>query len=922
MPKSLSALIIEDSENDAILLARELQRGGFDLAYERIASAAALRTALAGKPWDVVFSDHAMPHFSGIEVHKLLGESGLDLPFILISGVAEEDLGVEALRCGAHDYLTKGNLARLVPVVERELREAETRRERKQAEMVLRLHAEASSAAANGILITDLEGTIIWVNAAVTALTGYTEADLLGQNHRILKSGRQDKAFYGNLWTTILNGQVWHGEIINQRKDGSCYDEEMTITPVRGRDGNVTNFIVIKQDVTKRKKEQELVRASETRYRRLFETAQDGILLLDSKTAAITDVNPFLIDLLGYTREEMLGKKLWEIGLFRDIDASKSAFESLQVGGYIRYEDLPLESKSGEPMDVEFVSNAYLVDGQTVIQCNIRDVTERMRAADASRLLSSIVECSDDAIIGKSLDGIVLSWNQGAERIYGYSFEEMVGQPISRLVPPGHDDELPGIMEDVKQGQKIEHLETERMKKDGQRIFVALTISPIRDHAGAIVGASAIARDITERKRGEQALHQSEERYRSLAYAASQLVWSSNPLGEVVDDVPTWREFTGQSIDEIKGKGWLQALHPDDSARTAEVWSRALKNPSFYMTEFRLRRRDGEYRWMAIHGVPVMDEHGKVREWVGTCGDITDRMLAEEEVHQLNLTLEKRVLQRTAELQAANKELEAFAYSVSHDLRAPLRAMAGFSRILLEEYAPQLPEEAQRYLRIAVENSVQMGDLIDALLAFSRLGRQPLSKHTVAPGELVRQALQDLRAEQEGRQVEISLGELPPCQGDPLLLKQVFFNLLSNAFKYTRKCASARIEVGSVRFGDLDRQTQGYKSGAPLEVSEDSPVYYVRDNGAGFDMLYVDKLFGVFQRLHRTEEYEGTGVGLATVRRIITRHGGSVWAEAALNQGATFYFTLAEGSLADTPTPGEPDTSPASETHLARPAEV
>jgi PAS domain S-box-containing protein len=679
---------------------------------------------------------------------------------------------------------------------------------------------------------------------------------------------------------------------------------------------------VIKQDVTKRKKEQELVRASETRYRRLFETAQDGILLLDSKTAAITDVNPFLIDLLGYTREEMLGKKLWEIGLFRDIDASKSAFESLQVGGYIRYEDLPLETKSGEPMDVEFVSNAYLVDGQTVIQCNIRDVTERMRAADASRLLSSIVECSDDAIIGKSLDGIVLSWNQGAERIYGYSFEEMVGQPISRLVPPGHDDELPGIMEDVKQGQKIEHLETERMKKDGQRIFVALTISPIRDHAGAIVGASAIARDITERKRGEQALHQSEERYRSLAYAASQLVWSSNPLGEVVDDVPTWREFTGQSIDEIKGKGWLQALHPDDSARTAEVWSRALKNPSFYMTEFRLRRRDGEYRWMAIHGVPVMDEHGKVREWVGTCGDITDRMLAEEEVHQLNLTLEKRVLQRTAELQAANKELEAFAYSVSHDLRAPLRAMAGFSRILLEEYAPQLPEEAQRYLRIAVENSVQMGDLIDALLAFSRLGRQPLSKHTVAPGELVRQALQDLRAEQEGRQVEISLGELPPCQGDPLLLKQVFFNLLSNAFKYTRKCASARIEVGSVRFGDLDRQTQGYKSGAPLEVSEDSPVYYVRDNGAGFDMLYVDKLFGVFQRLHRTEEYEGTGVGLATVRRIITRHGGSVWAEAALNQGATFYFTLAEGSLADTPTPGEPDTSPASETHLARPAEV
>jgi len=522
----------------------------------------------------------------------------------------------------------------------------------------------------------------------------------------------------------------------------------------------------------------------------------------------------------------------------------------------------------------------------------LRDITERKRAADESRLLSSIVECSEDAIIGKNLDGIVLSWNQGAERIYGYSAEEMVGQSISRLVPPDHGDEFAEILQYLKLGQRIEHMETERLRKDGHRIFVAVTISPLRDDGGVIVGAATIARDITERKSAIQALERSELRYRSLVRAVPQIVWTTDAQGAMVEDQPTWREFTGQTLDEIRGWDRLNALHPDDRERTADLWSRALKSRSVYATEYRLRRHDGEFRRMAVQGVPVLDEQGQVREWVGTSADITDRVLAEEEVRKLNLTLEKRVVERTVELQAANKELEAFAYSVSHDLRAPLRAVDGFSRILLEEYAPQLPDEARRYLQIARENAVQMGKLTDALLAFSRLGRQALSWQRVAPAELVRQALVDLAPEQEGRQVEVSVGDLPLCQGDPLLLRQVFFNLLSNALKYTRKCASARIQVSSFQFADLDRRTEVCKDHAPNGVPRDSLVYYVRDDGAGFDMRYAGKLFGVFQRLHRAEEYEGTGVGLATVFRIVTRHGGMVWAEGALNQGATFYFTL------------------------------
>jgi light-regulated signal transduction histidine kinase (bacteriophytochrome) len=228
---------------------------------------------------------------------------------------------------------------------------------------------------------------------------------------------------------------------------------------------------------------------------------------------------------------------------------------------------------------------------------------------------------------------------------------------------------------------------------------------------------------------------------------------------------------------------------------------------------------------------------------------------------------------RAEQLQQANSELEAFAYSVSHDLRAPLRALHGFSRILLEEHMPQLSDEAQHYLHLVRDNAQYMGQLVDDLLAFSRLSRQPLKLQRVVCNDLIRQVLVELSHEHAGRRVDITSGELPVCQADPVLLKQVFVNLLTNALKFTRQRDMAVITVGC-------REDGGER------------IYFVQDNGVGFDMRYASKLFGVFQRLHSSEEYEGTGVGLAIVQRIIHRHGGRVWAEAVVDQGATFYFTL------------------------------
>jgi PAS domain S-box-containing protein len=519
--RALNVLIIEDSEDDAILLVRQLRRG-FQVFFERVETAAAMRTALAGRSWDVVISDYAMPHFSGLDALKTLQESGLDLPFILVSGVAGgEEAGVEAMRCGAHDYLMKRNLARLVPAVERELREAETRRERKQEEELLRLRTEALAAAANGIMITDPEGTIVWVNAALTALTGYTSVELLGRNPRILKSGLQDQTFYCNLWTTILNGRVWHSEVINRRKDGSLYIEEMTITPVRDSAGAITNFIAIKQDVTERKR-------------------------------------------------------------------------------------------------------------------------------------------------------------------------------------------------------------------------------------------------------------------------------------------------------------------------------------------------------------------------------------AEEEIHRLNQDLERRVSVRTAELEDINRELEAFTYSVSHDLRAPLRHIAGFAKILRKETEPRLDPSVQGYLEQIEQSTRHMGRLIDELLNLARVSRHDLNRGPIALDSLVEEVVRELQPECSGREIEWQIGRLTVLECDPGLIKIVFTNLLSNALKFSRQRERAVIEVSQVAFeGPPSDVLHRQSSGASATLTQQrQPVVFVRDNGVGFDMKYADKLFGAFQRLHRQEDFEGVGVGLATVQRIIHRHGGRVWAEAELGKGATFYFTL------------------------------
>jgi len=373
--------------------------------------------------------------------------------------------------------------------------------------------------------------------------------------------------------------------------------------------------------------------------------------------------------------------------------------------------------------------------------------------------------------------------------------------------------------------------------------------------------------EIAERRRAEESLRASEARYRLLVEEAPLGIAIINQDALIAQMNPAACAMLGYESEELTGRDPLTLIDLSDHAQVAGAVPPLEAGETMRMEQV-LIRKDGSR-------LPVMGSSRQMPDgrYQYIFQDISERRKAEEAVRALNEQLDQRVRERTAELVAANKELESFSYSVSHDLRAPLRAINGFSNLLISDYADKLPAEGLGYLDKVKENANKMASLIDDLLTFSRLSRNPPKKRRVDLRGLVVQVIEDLHAETGNRQIKWTIEDLPPCHADPALLKQVYANLIGNALKYTRPRNPAVIEIGS-------RKLRG------------QTVYSVRDNGVGFDMRYVGNLFGVFQRLHSESEFEGTGIGLAIVQRIVNRHGGRIWAEAEVDQGATFSFTL------------------------------
>ncbi|HEX3998957.1 MAG TPA: PAS domain S-box protein [Pirellulales bacterium] len=515
--------------------------------------------------------------------------------------------------------------------------------------------------------------------------------------------------------------------------------------------------------------------------------------------------------------------------------------------------------------------SGYLLIGE------VRERTQAERTLlDQKRLLESILNCMSDGVVVADLAGQLTIFNPAAEQTLGLGmvdaavpdWSERYGfyQPDQETLFPS--ERLP--LARAIRGESVDDVEI--LVRNSARLkgaWLRMSGRPLLDDHDNPCGGVVVFRDISERKRAE------DERFRVAAESAPNGFVMINRDGHIVLVNSQMERLFGYEHTELVGQS-VELLVPEAFQRShprlrdaffAAPAARAMGKGR----DLQGRRKDGSEFPVEIGLTPIQTGEGLLV--IGAVVDITERKRAELETQKLNEQLERRVAERTSQLAAANEELEAFSYSVSHDLRAPLRAMNGFAKILEEDFGARLEDGSRRYLGLIQKNAERMGSLIDDLLAFSRLNRQTLTRSLVDPAALAREVFDVLEAERKGRNVALDLGQLPPCRADYNLLRQVFVNLLSNAIKFTRSRTAARIEIGSSN-------------------GEGQPTFFVRDNGVGFDMRYADKLFRVFQRLHRVEDYEGTGVGLAIVQRIVVRHGGRIWAESVLEQGTTFYFTL------------------------------
>jgi PAS domain S-box-containing protein len=542
-------------------------------------------------------------------------------------------------------------------------------------------------------------------------------------------------------------------------------------------------------------------------------------------------------------------------------------------------------AQSGEPLrfQVYFEPLAKHFDITAVAQGEGRfatvyeDITERKRMHEALLVKNSAFDESIAASSIADLDGLIVEANDTFLRFWGYAGrDEVVGKPIASFL--ADQTEAVAIVTALKEAGQWEG-EYVAKRKDGSHFIAHGMATVVRDANGAVSGYQSGVLDFTERKQMEKALQESQ----LLLTQAEKLGRVGGWELDIETQLQTWTE-TVYDIHELDNSSRPTVDQGEDFYTPASrpiierAVQRAIEQGEPFDLELEIITAKGNLR--SVHAIGEADLAR--RRVSGFIQDITDRKQAEEKLREaertlasLNADLEQRVLDRTAQLDAANKELEAFAYSVSHDLRAPLRHISGFSELLAARSADVLDDRGRHYLETITASVGQMGVLIDDLLQFSRTGRTELQIAEVDMQEVVREALESLQHETAGREIEWSIGALPAVVGDHALLRQVWANLLGNAVKYSRGRTPARIEVG---FRDVDEA--------------DENVFWVRDNGVGFDMKYAHKLFGVFQRLHTAAEFEGTGIGLANVQRIINRLGGRVWAEAEIDKGAVFCFSL------------------------------
>ena len=751
--------------------------------------------------------------------------------------------------------------------------------ERQRADAAHRALAAIVESTDDAVISKTLAGIVTSWNPGAERILGYTAREAIGQPMlRFLPPERAPEE--ADILARIGRGErIENFETIRLRKDGARVEASVTVSPVKDATGRIIGASKILRDITERKQAEEQLEASFNEIGELkMALDEHAIVAITDPQGRITFVNEKFCTISKYAREELLGQD------HRLINSGHHPAEFIRdlwttiAHGKVWKGEIKNKAKDGSFYWVDTTIVPFLnEDGKPRQYVAIRaDITERKRAEMAFReseeLFAKAFRLSPDCVaIVRLADHTVIRANEAICRLWGSTPEEVIGQPTREYTTwPNEAERLAFMQTLADKGECLNYENTFRLT-DGRLVEFNISSRMITFNEESCI--LSVMRDITANKRMELAVRESEERFRTMANSMSQLAWIARADGFIYWYNQRWYDYTGTTPEQMEGWGW-QSVH--DPAVLPEVmvnWTGAIAAGKPFEMEFPLRGADGQFRTFLTRSQPLKDSEGRVVQWFGTNTDVEALKQAEEKVRLLNAELEQRVRERTAQLEMANQELEAFSYSVSHDLRAPLRGVDGYVRMLQEDYGDRLDAEGTRLIGVVSSEAKRMGRLIDDLLAFSRMGRHQMQRTPVDMTALARGVFENLDRETPGTTRRFELQSLPPALGDLAMLRQVFANLLGNAVKFSRHQPAPVIEVGgSSRDGEN--------------------TYYVKDNGAGFDEQYRDKLFGVFQRLHSEEEFEGTGVGLALVQRVIHRHGGKVWAESKPGLGATFYFTL------------------------------
>lgn len=729
-----------------------------------------------------------------------------------------------------------------------------------------------------GALNLSEEGMIIYTNNYFHELLGLAYDEVISNSiYDFIHP--ESLITFRELFNKSLTGQA-KGEIILRagKKNIPVYTSLTSLAPKLQSVGMIVTDLSQKKQL---EKEIEIKKSLQN----IFSRSPFTISLMEGEDFVFKIINAKAAEVIGRTESEILGKSVFELMPELQSQGFRDMLSNVVRTGerFIGNEVPATYTKNGKIISAYFdltYEPYYNADGKItgVISSGI-DVTEKVLARKKleenhlkNAQLAAIVQSSEDAIISKTIEGIIASWNPGAKKLFGYTAEEMIGQSITKLIPSDRLFEEPEIISKIQRGQIIDHFETKRLTKYGKLIDISLTISPIKDPNGKVIGASKIARDITAAKITEEKIKQSEKQLRQITETIPQMVWVCNEKGEVIYFNKQWYSYTGTVEKDMMGHQWIKLVHPDDVNPTLEKWNYAQQTLTPVSIEYRLRSASGNYHWVLSKGSPILDTSGNLQKWFGACTFI------DEQKEFLRL-LEEEVATRTSELQKMNKELQSFAYISSHDLQEPLRKIQTFASRLLEKEHNNLSNNGKDMFNRLQSAASRMQTLINDLLAYSRTSTEERKFETVDLNKVIEEVKEDLREEIIDKHATLEARELCDAKIIPFQFRQLMHNLIGNALKFSNPKIAPHITIKSEH---ILKGTSTVLGGQP------ACHITIIDNGIGFEQQYSQKIFEVFQRLHGKNEYDGTGIGLAIVKKIIENHHGQITATSEPGKGARF----------------------------------